>query len=131
MRRITVALLVLISFLFVSCSIMPDRSSQKVSILSVGLDYKDNIYIDLQGTVNDAKEVGMALKSIYDTKGIECDLTYMIQEEYSVSYFDDMYPNKDNVIKMIKKQNQTLDSDDLFIFFYAGHGQTGTAGEMF
>ena len=131
MRRITVALLVLISFLFVSCSIMPDRSSQKVSILSVGLDYKDNIYRDLQGTVNDAKEVGMALKSIYDTKGIECDLTYMIQEEYSVSYFDDMYPNKDNVIKMIKKQNQTLDSDDLFIFFYAGHGQTGAAGEMF
>ena len=79
MRRITIALLILISFLFVSCSIMPDRSNQKVSILSVGLDYKDNIYRDLQATVNDAIEVGMALKSIYDSKGIECDLTYMIQ----------------------------------------------------
>ena len=55
----------------------------------------------------------------------------MIQEGYSVPYSDDMYPNKDNVIKMIKRQNQTLDSDDLFIFFYAGHGQTGPSGEMF
>lgn len=131
MRRITIALLVLISLLFASCSIMPDRSNQKVSILSVGLDYKDNIYRDLEGTVNDAKEVGMALKSIYDSKGIGCDLTYMIQEKYSVPYDDDMYPNKDNIIKKIKSQSQTLDADDLFIFFYAGHGQTGTSGEMF
>lgn len=129
MRRIALISLLLILSLFISCSIMPDRSNQKVSILSVGLDYKDNIYRDLEGTVNDAKEVGMALKSLYDNRGIDCDLTYMIQEGYTVSYSDDMYPNKDNVIKTIKIQN--LGYDDLFIFFYAGHGQTGQNGEMF
>ena len=129
MRKVSIVLLIFILLVTVSCSIMPDRSDQKVSILSVGLDYKDNIYRDLEGTVNDAKEVGMALKSLYDDRGIECDLTYMIQEGYTVPYSDDFYPNKDNVIKMIK--NQDLDSDDLFIFFYAGHGQTGQSGEMF
>ena len=131
MRRITLSLCLLILFLSVSCSIMPDRSNQKVSILSVGLDYKDNIYRDLDGTINDATEVGMALKSIYDSKGIDCDLVYMIQKGYSVPYSDDMYPNKENVLRMIRSQSNTLDSDDLFIFYYAGHGQTGPAGEMF
>lgn len=131
MRKITLFLSILVLIIASSCSIMPDRSNQKVSILSVGLDYKDNIYRDLEGTVNDAKEVGMALKSVYDTKGVECNLTYMIQEGYTVPYSDDMYPNKDNIIKKIKSQSQTLDADDLFIFFYAGHGQTGASGEMF
>lgn len=131
MRKKTLFLSILVLIIASSCSIMPDRSNQKVSILSVGLDYKDNIYRDLEGTVNDAKEVGMALKSVYDTKGVECNLTYMIQEGYTVPYSDDMYPNKDNIIKRIKSQSQTLDADDLFIFFYAGHGQTGASGEMF
>ena len=71
MRKVSIVLLIFILLVTVSCSIMPDRSGQKVSILSVGLDYKDNIYRDLEGTVNDAKEVGMALKSLYDDRGIE------------------------------------------------------------
>lgn len=131
MRRICIFVLILVLIIASSCSIMPDRSNQNVSILSVGLDYKDNIYRDLDGTINDAKEVGMALKSIYDSKGILCNLIYMLQEGYSVPYNDDMYPNKENIIKMIKRQSQNLDADDLFVFFYAGHGQTGPSGEMF
>ena len=129
MKRIIPLLLIFILFLFVSCSDIPKHSSQKVSILSVGLDYKDNIYTDLNGTINDAKEVGMALKSVYDKKGIDCRLEYMLQEELFCSYSDPMYPNRSNVIREIVNQN--LDSDDLFIFFYAGHGQTDKDGEMF
>ena len=80
MRRICIFVLILVLIIASSCSIMPDRSNQSVSILSVGLDYKDNIYRDLGGTINDAKEVGMALKSVYDSKGILCNLIYMLQE---------------------------------------------------
>ena len=129
MRR-AILLLIVVSLVFItSCSLLPERSGQKVSVLSVGLDYKDSIYSDLPGTINDAKEVGMALKSLYDYRGIPCSLEYMLQEEYTVSYWDEKYPNRDNVLKAITTQD--LDEDDLFVFFYAGHGETEKEGGMF
>ena len=64
MRRFFSILLILVLIIASSCSIMPDRSNQSVSILSVGLDYKDNIYRDLDGTINVKSELGQGSEFI-------------------------------------------------------------------
>ena len=111
---------VLLLVTFVSCDPNKLHDGQKVVILSVGLDYKNTNVATLNGTINDAKEVGMALKSLYDNRNIDCELIYMLQEGSDADMNSTLYPTSNNVLEQIKKLN--LDSDDLFIFYYAGHG---------
>ena len=120
---------VLLLVTFVSCDPNKLHDGQKVVILSVGLDYKNTNVATLNGTINDAKEVGMALKSLYDNRNIDCELIYMLQEGSDADMNSTLYPTSNNVLEQIKKLN--LDSDDLFIFYYAGHGETGSLGSMF
>ena len=123
-----IILVALISTL-ISCDVFNIHEGQKVVILSIGLDYKNTTVSDLKGTINDAKEIGMALKSLYDDRGIECDLIYMLQEGSDSDLNSSLYPSAENVLNQIKKIK--LNPDDLFIFYYAGHGETGSSGSMF
>lgn len=112
-----------------SCDVIKIHEGQRVVILSIGLDYKNSSVSNLKGTINDAKEIGIALKSLYDDRGIECELIYMLQEGSDTDMNSSLYPSANHVINQIK--NLKLDSDDLFIFYYAGHGETGPGGSMF
>lgn len=123
----TISILVIITA--ISCDEFKIHDGQKVVILSVGLDYKNSTVRPLNGTINDAKEVGMALKSLYDVRGIDCDLVYMLQEGSESDMNSSLYPSANHIIDQLS--NLKMDSDDLFIFYYAGHGETGSGGSMF
>lgn len=132
MRRSRIFLLITAIMLIIavtSCDVITNHEGQKVVILSIGLDYTNSTVSNLSGTINDAKEIGIALKSLYDDRGIECNLIYMLQEGSDADMNSDLYPSANHIIDQIS--NLKLDSDDLFIFYYAGHGETGSGGSMF
>lgn len=127
---ILISILVLVLVSITSCDVLNvSHDGQRVVILSVGLDYKNTTVTPLKGTINDAKEMGMALKSLYDDRGIDCELIYMLQEGIASDINSSFYPSARNILKQIKELE--LDSDDLFVFYYAGHGESGSGGSMF
>ena len=139
MKKILLLSFFMISLLFVSCS--PDISNhtgQKVVTLVVGLDYSkrynyaDNLKFrdgikeynvgQLNACLNDSKEFGAALDSIYSSKNIEHEIIFMLSEGDHPDYSNIYYPSADNIKDVI--DNLELDKDDLFIFYFAGHGYT-------
>ena len=149
MKKIVILLSILIFFLFLtSCDTsIFSHSGQKVTVMIVGLDYKVQdtskplkwrgdgvqpfIVGDLGGTINDSKELGAALDSIYKEKNVEHEIIYMLSEGENHSYSSPLYPTAQNVYAQIESLD--LDEDDLFVFYFAGHGipqQTFVDNEM-
>ena len=103
------------------------HDGQKVTVMVVGLDYASKNLSwgsysipQLNGTINDAKEIGAALDSLYRDRDIEHEMVFMISEGGNVIFKDSLYPTSSNVLKAIDKLK--LDEDDLFVFYFAGHG---------
>ena len=110
------------------------HDGQKVTVMVVGLDYarKGGSVTNLSwgsfdipplnGTINDAKEIGAALDSLYRDRDIEHEMVFMISEGGNVIFKDSLYPTSSNVLKAIDELKLKLDEDDLFVFYFAGHG---------
>ena len=110
------------------------HDGQKVIVMVVGLDYarKGESTTDLSwgsysiphlnGTINDAKEIGAALDSLYRDRDIEHEMVFMISEGGNVIFEDSLYPTSSKVLKAIDELKLKLDEDDLFVFYFAGHG---------
>lgn len=111
---------------FPSCS-MDMRGRGEVHILSVACDYDNESLSPLHGTIDDAVEMGECLREIYEGKGFSVDLRYMLQEGTTISEDDEDYPAAGNVLNAIRD----LDAgrEDLFVFFYSGHGDAGVDDE--
>ena len=136
-KSIYLVLFCFLLLLFVSCN--PDvinHKGQKVVTLVVGLDYKQRYnaltalkfkdgvkeyYVsELRASLRDSKEVGAALDELYTEKNVQHETIFMLSESDRPDYSSKYYPNADNVMNKIKSLE--LDEDDLFVFFYAGHG---------
>ena len=149
MKKIVILLSILIFLLsLTSCDTsLFSHSGQKVTVMIVGLDYVvkdtskplkwrgDGVQTftvgNLGGTINDSKELGAALDSIYKEKKVEHEIIYMLSEGKDHSYSSPLYPTAQNVYAQIESLD--LDEDDLFVFYFAGHGipqQTFVDGEM-
>lgn len=110
------------------------HDGQKVTVMVVGLDYARKGVSEtdlswgsysipqLNGTINDAKEIGAALDSLYRDRDIEHEMVFMISEGGNVIFEDSLYPTSSNVLKAIDELKLKLDKDDLFVFYFAGHG---------
>ncbi len=137
MRKLVFYFLICCLLLFVSCdSNVINHQGQKVTTLVVGLDYiqrynsltalkfKDGVKEwtvgELKASLRDAKEVGVAIDSLYKSKNIEHETIFMLSEGNRPDYNSKYYPSSEHVISMIKSLE--LDKDDLFVFYYAGHG---------
>ena len=137
MKKSLFFLIALIMIVLVSCS--PDvfsHEGQKVTVMVVGLDYavrynavdylkykdgsKEYSIKPLKASMRDSKEVGAALDSIYADKSVDHEVIFMLSEGDHPDYKSKYYPSSANVINML--QNLELDEDDLFVFYYAGHG---------
>ena len=140
-------LLLVAAILLIMCSCSPSLLShkgQKTLVLIVGLDYEkrydsinelkfkvginDYSVHKLDASIRDAKEVGAALDSVYKQKNIESQVVCMLSEGDHPEYESKYYPSADNVINKI--QSFELDKDDLFVFYFAGHGYS-SGNEMY
>ena len=120
------------------------HDGQKVTVMVVGLDYArkgestTNLswgsysIPQLNGTINDAKEIGASLDSLYRDRDIEHEMVFMISEGGKVDFDDSLYPTSSKVLKAIDELKLKLDEDDLFVFYFAGHGflQQGVEGRV-
>lgn len=79
-------IVILVSILLYSCSMesmMPRKGSVKMVV--IGMDYENSIGAPpLSGTINDAREMAAAYKTLIDSKGIPFSLTWLVQEGYDV-----------------------------------------------
>ena len=106
---------------------MDMRGKGTVHILSVALDYNNESLSPLNGTINDAVEIGECLSRIYESKGIPVEKRYMLQQGTDISESDPMYPTAWNVFSAIRDTD--VSKEDLFVFFYSGHGDAGVDDE--
>lgn len=137
MKKLVFPIFLCCLIFFVSCNPnVINHGGQKVTTLVIGLDYtqrynaltelkfKDGIKEGTVGKLNaslrDAKEVGAAIDSLYKSKNIEHETIFMLSEGNRPDYDSIYYPSSEHVINMIKSLE--LDEDDLFVFYYAGHG---------
>lgn len=136
-KVLIISICILFLFCFLSCDAsLFSHNGQKVTVMVVGMDYaprqkdssgkpislKWDAYSvgQLSGTINDSKEIGAALYSLYEDKNIENDFIFMLSEGSSPDYSNSLYPTASNIISQINSLD--LDEDDLFVFYYAGHG---------
>jgi len=125
MSKKNTLLIILGIFLIVvltSCELLMKKPAKpNVKVLLVALDYRHNSEIVLNGTIRDAKEFKQALAelnpNIPDSSFVE-----MYQEGPSPDTSSSTYPTVNNVLTEIDKQLNDLEENDLFIFYYAGHG---------
>ena len=133
MKKLFLALIVILVSLFISCdsSYFP-HDEQKVVIMIVGLDYSPkgesttslkwggyNVP-KLNATLNDSKEIAAAIDCLYKDRNIEHDMILMISEGNNPDYSSSLYPSETSILNQIN--NLDLDEDDLFVFYFAGHG---------
>lgn len=135
MRRFIFVFLVSILCIFF-CSSCSDsffpHGEQKAVVMLVGLDYSPkgsgttslkwggyNVP-KLNATLNDSKELAAAIDSLYYGRNVQHDMVVMLSEGNNPDYLDPFYPSDINIINMIG--NLELDEDDLFVFYFAGHG---------
>lgn len=136
MKKSGLMILAVLLLLFsVSCDTsFFSHDGQKVTVMVVGLDYArkgestTNLswgsysIPQLNGTINDAKEIGASLDSLYRDRDIEHEMVFLISEGGYVDFSDSLYPTSSNVLEAIDELKLELDKDDLFVFYFAGHG---------
>lgn len=128
MKKILMILTLLSLLLIISCELsMEDPKAGDVHYINVGIDYKNNgvtnidVTDNLNGTVNDAKELFDALGAVIGKSKRKADGFLMVQEGNSPANFSDPdYPSLTNVKKYLEELEAT--DKDLTIFTYSGHG---------
>lgn len=124
MKRIILFIIIpLLLVSFISCELInPTQPDVNIYGLFVGLDYQNSSINDLTGTINDAKEMAAAFYTLADAYGIDFTGYLALQEGASRDYEHLLYPSRENLLARILDIGDKMDEDDLFIFYYAGHG---------
>lgn len=137
-----IVLLILVSLL--SCELFLEKPEKPtIHALVIGLDYKNNYYSDgstlytsddLEGTINDAKEIAAALYRRGEEMETDVRVTLMLQEgatllpdtvaQAEADY--PLYPIIENIQTQIQRINSEMTEDDIFLLYYAGHGYGDT-----
>ena len=128
MKKILMILTLFSLLLIISCELsMEAPKAGDVHYINVGIDYKNNgvtnidVTDNLNGTVNDAKELFDALGAVIGKSKRKADGFLMVQEGNSpANSLDPDYPSLTNVKKYLEELEAT--DKDLTIFTYSGHG---------
>ncbi|KAH9038752.1 caspase domain-containing protein [Lactarius pseudohatsudake] len=106
----------------VYCS-SPTASPPEHRALLIGINYapsvgdKGQVYRELKGPVNDAKEMKKALIELFDY--MEEDVRLMTDEETNRD--SALWPSKENIMRELRELVRDACPGDAFVFFYAGH----------
>ena len=122
---IRLLLVIPVTGLFVSCAQAPVREPG-AWIVSAGLDYLNSDVPTLNGTVDDAAEVAMCLKSIYEAKGIRVGITLMTASGQDCDTSDPLYPTAENILARLWEIKPG--PQDIFVFYWSGHGDVDEKG---
>jgi hypothetical protein len=138
---IVIVLFTLLALL--SCELFLEKPPKPtIHALVIGLDYKNNYYDDgttpytpdnLNGTINDAKEIAAALYRRGEEMGTEVKVTLMLQEGTSplpVTVADaqtnyPLYPLIENIQTQLQRIDNEMTDNDILLVYYAGHGYGG------
>ena len=127
-------LLTITSLLFItSCEFFIDEPIKgDVYYINVGIDYENNSDVNtLQGTVNDAEELHIALGSVIAKatrtgngyRMIQKGSGYLEDQTYTINSTPiSNYPTKANIESILTNLKAITNPDDLTIFTYSGHG---------
>ncbi|NCB01981.1 MAG: caspase family protein [Spirochaetia bacterium] len=124
MRKIASILLIILILTFsISCELFnPTQPDVNIYGLFVGLDYINSDVNNLNGTINDTREMAAAFYTLANAYGIDFEGYLALQEGSDTPYDDLLYPSKENILALIEEIGTHMKSNDLFIFYYAGHG---------
>jgi hypothetical protein len=96
------------------------REIGTVRVFAVGMNYTDCINKDeiseLTGITDSDNFINMC-----EQAGVE-DITYLTDQNYLLNAAAGMAPTKHTVIQTLNEIANRTSNDDMFIFFYAGHG---------
>ncbi|NBK21250.1 MAG: caspase family protein [Spirochaetia bacterium] len=132
--KIFLLLLLTSSLLFItSCELFTDEPTKgDVYYINVGIDYENNSDVNtLQGTVNDAEELHIALGSVIAKANrtgngyrmIQAGPGYVGDETYNINSTPiSNYPTKSNIESILTNLKAITHAEDLIIFTYSGHG---------
>ncbi|WP_422482134.1 caspase family protein [Pleomorphochaeta sp. DL1XJH-081] len=139
---IVIVLFTLLALL--SCELFLEKPPKPtIHALVIGLDYKNNFEFDdpsepypdddLNGTINDAKEIAAALYRRGEEMGTEVKVTFMLQEgttplpdtvaQAEADY--PLYPIIENIETQLQRINNEMTDNDILLVYYAGHGYGG------
>ena len=126
-KALLIVLTITLIVVLISCELLMEKPQKpNVKVLLVALDYDksaDFRFTRLDGTIRDAKEMGKALKSLNPST----EVFEMYREGDQPPLFEtDDYPTKDKILAKVGSILGTLNENDLFIFYYAGHGYKGS-----
>lgn len=136
-RTLIIIITALLFVTLLGCEILqPKPDKPKIYFLGVGLDYK-NIKNDpeeptlnhLNGTIADTEELASALYHRGQEMGIEVEITLMLQEGEVSNTNSSLYPSQDKIWDQIERIKNKLTPSDIFIFYFAGHGEEKSYGQ--
>ncbi len=136
-RPLFIIIITLLLVTLLGCEILqPKPDKPKIYFLGVGLDYKNienspqkPTLNHLNGTIADTKELASALYHRGKEMGVEVEITLMLQEGDTPDVEADLYPLKENIWNQIERIKNKLTSSDIFIFYFAGHGELNVGGQ--
>ena len=131
-RLLLILTLVCLLFTFTSCELFYGETKRDIYLLSVGLSYDgiDNVR-KLKGTLPDQKGIREELKVLTEKDGSTFHEIALIEDKKTITYETNMsftLPSTDekemktNIVSAITYMSEKVKENDIFIFYYAGHG---------
>jgi len=110
----------------ISCELLLEKPAKPtIHALFVSLDYYDLDQKNLDGTINDAEEVAVALNLLAgEYFNVDINTSLMFEKNGDTLPIGDKYPTKNNIRQKIEAYtlDATIGENDIFFFYYSGHG---------
>ncbi|MGE0074589.1 MAG: caspase family protein [Sphaerochaetaceae bacterium] len=119
-------MVILLIISMISCELLLEKPGKPtIHALFVSLDYYDLDQKILDGTINDAEEVAVALNLLAgEYFNVDINTSLMFDKHEDTSPIGDRYPTKNNIRQKIEEYalDSTINENDIFFFYYSGHG---------
>ena len=152
-RLLLILTLVCLLFTLTSCELFYGETKRDIYLLSVGLSYdieddknsqqntspnqnEENLLNPLAGTLPDQKGIREELKVLTEKDGSTFHEIALIEDNKTITFETNMsftLPSSDekemkkNIVSAITYMSEKVKENDIFIFYYAGHGNKNGA----